>query len=79
MRFYEAVNEALNDCQASPDPVKSLVEIIEENIRADEGAFALELLTAFIKLGNDVNLPEEELETESGEDLAQFYGPSTRI
>jgi hypothetical protein len=23
--------------------------------------------------------PEEEPETESGEDLAQFYGPSTRI
>jgi hypothetical protein len=52
MRFYEAVTEALSDCQASPDPVKSLVEILEENIRADEGAFALELLTAFIKLEN---------------------------
>jgi hypothetical protein len=52
MRFYEAVTEALSDCQTSPDPVKSLVEIIEENIRADEGAFALELLTAFIKLEN---------------------------
>ena len=24
-------------------------------------------------------IPEEELELESGEDLAQFYGPSTRI
>jgi hypothetical protein len=34
------------------------------------------------KLGDDVDLPEEledEPETESGEDLAQFYGPSTRI
>jgi hypothetical protein len=50
MRFYEAVTDALNDCQASSDPVKALVEIIEENIRADEGAFALELLTAFMKL-----------------------------
>ena len=32
-------------------------------------------------LGDDVDLPEEledELETESGEDLAQFYGPSAR-
>jgi hypothetical protein len=24
-------------------------------------------------------IPEEELELETGEDLAQFYGPSTRI
>jgi hypothetical protein len=34
------------------------------------------------KLDNEVNVPEEledEPETESGEDLAQFYGPSTRI
>jgi hypothetical protein len=32
-------------------------------------------------LGDDVDLPEEledEPETESGEDLAQFYGPSAR-
>jgi hypothetical protein len=52
MRFYEAVTDALNDCKASPDPIKALVEIIEENIRANEGAFALELLNAFIKLEN---------------------------
>lgn len=52
MRFYEAVTDALNDCQASPDPIKTLVEILEENIRADESAFALELLTAFVKLEN---------------------------
>lgn len=50
MRFYEAVTEALDDCQASPDLVKALVEIIEENLRADESAFALELLAAFIEL-----------------------------
>jgi hypothetical protein len=50
MQFYEAVTDALNDCKTSPDPVKELVEIIEENIRADESAFALELLNAFIKL-----------------------------
>jgi hypothetical protein len=50
MRFYEAVTEALDDCQALPDPVKALVEIIEENLRVDECAFALELLDAFIKL-----------------------------
>ena len=50
MRFYEAVTDALNDCKASPDPVKELVEIIEENIRANENAFALEFLNAFIKL-----------------------------
>jgi hypothetical protein len=49
MRFYEAVTEALSDCRVSPDPIKTLVEVLEENIRADEGAFALELLTAFVK------------------------------
>jgi hypothetical protein len=50
MKFYEAVTDALQDCKASPDPIKNLIEIIEENIRADEGAFSLELLTAFLKL-----------------------------
>jgi hypothetical protein len=50
MQFYEAVTDALNDCKASPDPIKELIEIIEENIRANENAFALELLNAFIKL-----------------------------
>lgn len=50
MRFYEAVTEALSDCQTSPDPIKTLIEIIEGNIRADENAFSLELLAAFIKM-----------------------------
>jgi hypothetical protein len=50
MKSYEAVTEALNDCKAAPDPIRQLSEIIEENLRADEGAFALELLTEFIKL-----------------------------
>lgn len=49
MRFYEAVTEALSDCKTSLDPIKTLVEIIEENIRADENEFSLELLAAFIK------------------------------
>jgi len=58
MRFYEAIAEALSDCRASPDPIKTLVEIIEENIRADENAFALELLAAFIKMEvSQNNLP----------------------
>jgi hypothetical protein len=31
------------------------------------------------KLGDEIEIPEEDPETESGEDLAQFYGPSVRI
>jgi hypothetical protein len=50
MKHFDAVLDALNDCKASPDPIKELLEIIDENLRADEGAFALELLEAFIKL-----------------------------
>jgi hypothetical protein len=31
------------------------------------------------KLGDEIEIPEEDPETETGEDLAQFYGPSCRI
>ncbi len=30
------------------------------------------------KLGDEIEIPEEDPETETGEDLAQFYGPAAR-
>jgi hypothetical protein len=65
--------------------IDAVIEQMTLDIESQDWTAIAELLTrtpedALVAFLSNCGMPEvqEELETESGEDLAQFYGPSAR-
>ena len=76
-------NEVCDDWVASYSWVRPRMDI-DDSVEGIGDTPLIAAMRCYVasKLDNEVNVPEEledEPETESGEDLAQFYGPSTRI